>query len=295
VGSSYNGATLQVYRKDAGGSWTEVTTCTVSQGLCSFTTTNLSSFAVTQAVASSSGGGGSDIITVIQGANGTIAPGSLDNVPQGAEETFTITPNSGYQVADVLIDGRSAGAITSYTFLNVVTGHTITASFSPIPVSIPSPSVVMNSGGGGGSAAPATTATAVPPPGATTSGAAASGTASALPSTASLITELASLQSQLAVLQALANQRAAASSPRFVFRRNLEPWDTGGDVQALQEFLVAQDSGPAAEKLKAHGTTMVFGRLTLNALIEFQKKVGITPASGYFGPKTRGYVNNLDQ
>ena len=33
--------------------------------------------------------------------------------------------------------------------------------------------------------------------------------------------------------------------------------------------------------------------LALNALIEFQKKAGITPTSGYFGPITRNYINNL--
>ena len=33
--------------------------------------------------------------------------------------------------------------------------------------------------------------------------------------------------------------------------------------------------------------------LALNALIEFQKKAGITPAIGYFGSKTRAYVDNL--
>jgi peptidoglycan hydrolase-like protein with peptidoglycan-binding domain len=60
----------------------------------------------------------------------------------------------------------------------------------------------------------------------------------------------------------------------------------------LQLYLIFQNAGPAARKLKAHGVTKNFGTLTYNALMEFQKKAGITPASGYFGPKTRAYVNS---
>ena len=51
------------------------------------------------------------------------------------------------------------------------------------------------------------------------------------------------------------------------------------------------DNGPAAQKLKAHGATTTFGILTYHALVEFQRKAGIVPASGYFGPKTNAYVN----
>ena len=47
----------------------------------------------------------------------------------GDDQSFTITPDSGYQVADVLVDGASVGAVTSYTFTNVQANHTIAASF----------------------------------------------------------------------------------------------------------------------------------------------------------------------
>jgi hypothetical protein len=50
-------------------------------------------------------------------------------VAQGANQVFTITPGSGYTIADVLIDGSSAGAVSSYTFTNVSSSHTISASF----------------------------------------------------------------------------------------------------------------------------------------------------------------------
>jgi peptidoglycan hydrolase-like protein with peptidoglycan-binding domain len=70
-------------------------------------------------------------------------------------------------------------------------------------------------------------------------------------------------------------------------------WDRGADVTALQEFLINHGIGPAAAKLKIHGTTPIFGILTYYAVVEFQKKAGIVPASGFFGPITRAYVNGL--
>ena len=44
--------------------------------------------------------------------------------------TFTITPASCYQIADVLVDGVSVGAVASYTFNDVAANHTIAASFA---------------------------------------------------------------------------------------------------------------------------------------------------------------------
>ena len=51
-------------------------------------------------------------------------------VNHGASQTFTITPDTNYHVADVLVDGASVGAVTSYTFTNVTANHTIAASFA---------------------------------------------------------------------------------------------------------------------------------------------------------------------
>jgi hypothetical protein len=108
--------------------------------------------------------------------------------------------------------------------------------------------------------------------------------------TASLTAEIADLESQLAALQAEANGTMAATSS-YVFTRNLYLGITGNDVKQLQLFLISQKSGSAAQKLASHGTTEYFGILTQNALIEFQKKVSIKPAVGYFGPITRKYIN----
>ncbi|MEW6757664.1 MAG: hypothetical protein AB1347_05540, partial [Acidobacteriota bacterium] len=53
------------------------------------------------------------------------------SVPQGGDQAFTITPDTGFHVADVLVDGSSVGAAASYTFTNVQADHTIAASFAP--------------------------------------------------------------------------------------------------------------------------------------------------------------------
>jgi hypothetical protein len=70
-------------------------------------------------------------ITVTAGANGTITPGTK-TVNYGDSPTFTITPNTGYKIVDVKVDGVSnAGAVAagSYTFTNVTADHTIAATF----------------------------------------------------------------------------------------------------------------------------------------------------------------------
>ena len=73
-------------------------------------------------------------ITASAGANGAIAPSGAVAVTAGTNTTFTITPNSGFHVADVLVDGASVGAVSSYTFTNVLADHTIAATFAANPV-----------------------------------------------------------------------------------------------------------------------------------------------------------------
>lgn len=63
------------------------------------------------------------------GANGIISPAGWTSVGEGGEQTFTITPDAVYAVAKVLVDGRSVGAVSSYTFRNVTQDHTIEAVF----------------------------------------------------------------------------------------------------------------------------------------------------------------------
>ncbi len=69
-------------------------------------------------------------ITASAGGNGSISPTGSVVVNYGADQVFTITPAANYHVADVLVDVVTAGAVTSYTFTNVTTNHTISASFA---------------------------------------------------------------------------------------------------------------------------------------------------------------------
>jgi len=69
------------------------------------------------------------IITASSGTGGTIDPEGPIEVAQGAEQDFTITPDSGQHVRDVVVDGSSVGAVTSYAFTSVAADHTIDASF----------------------------------------------------------------------------------------------------------------------------------------------------------------------
>ena len=69
-------------------------------------------------------------ITASAGANGAISPTGSVTVNYGGSQSFTITASAGYHIADVVVDGVSQGAVSSYTFTNVQAAHTITASFA---------------------------------------------------------------------------------------------------------------------------------------------------------------------
>ena len=80
----------------------------------------------------SSGGGWYDSYYTIKttaGAGGSISPSGSVSVREGRDQTFTITPDKGYAVSNVKIDGKSIGAVKSYTFENVRRTHTIEVIF----------------------------------------------------------------------------------------------------------------------------------------------------------------------
>ncbi|MBW8041263.1 MAG: hypothetical protein FVQ85_14840, partial [Planctomycetes bacterium] len=97
-------------------------------------------------------------ITASAGSGGTISPSGSTQVNSGGAQTYTITSNTGYSISDVLVDGSSVGAVSSYSFTNVTANHTIAASFAINTYSItasagsggtisPSGSTQVNSGG----------------------------------------------------------------------------------------------------------------------------------------------------
>jgi type IV pilus assembly protein PilY1 len=70
-------------------------------------------------------------ITAGAGTGGSISPAGSVGVPHNGSQVFVITPDACYSVQDVLVDGTSVGAVTSYVFNNVTSDHTISASFGP--------------------------------------------------------------------------------------------------------------------------------------------------------------------
>lgn len=71
-------------------------------------------------------------ITATADKGGTITTKDLTDgkITEGENATFTITPNSGYEIADVKVDGQSIGKKTSYTFKDVDKDHKIEATFA---------------------------------------------------------------------------------------------------------------------------------------------------------------------
>jgi uncharacterized phage protein (TIGR02218 family) len=68
-------------------------------------------------------------ITASAGAHGSISPSGAASVAHGADQTFTFTPDTGYRVATVTVDGADAGTGSSYTFTAVTADHTIDVTF----------------------------------------------------------------------------------------------------------------------------------------------------------------------
>ena len=84
------------------------------------------------------------IITATAGANGSISPSGTLEVTEGADQTFSITANDGYEIASLKVDGTAVTAATSYAFTNVTKAHTIEVTFkqkdtTPVPTPTPTP------------------------------------------------------------------------------------------------------------------------------------------------------------
>jgi autotransporter-associated beta strand protein len=82
-------------------------------------------------------------ISVTSGEHGSVTPGTGE-VEYGGTPTYAITPDEGFRVAEVLVDGSSVGAVTSYQFAAVQVDHTLAASF--VPLGMPSTTVSGASG-----------------------------------------------------------------------------------------------------------------------------------------------------
>ena len=75
-------------------------------------------------------GNSTHIITASAGANGSISPSGSLTVNHGSNRTFTISADASYHIHNVLVDGVSVGAVSTYTFTDVTRNYTIAASFT---------------------------------------------------------------------------------------------------------------------------------------------------------------------
>jgi PKD repeat protein len=125
-------SSIHTYVSPANKTYTVTLTVTDSAGRKGIATDSVSAWG--PAPTSGSGGGGtgtgSATITASAGANGAISPSGSMQVGYGADQAFTMAPNANCHVEDVLVDGSSVGAVTTYTFHHVVASHTIRASFA---------------------------------------------------------------------------------------------------------------------------------------------------------------------
>ena len=69
-------------------------------------------------------------ITATAGNGGKIAPTGATNVYKGTSKAFTITPNDGYYVDSLTVDGTAVDVVTEYTFSDVTANHTIAVTFA---------------------------------------------------------------------------------------------------------------------------------------------------------------------
>ena len=117
---------------DSGYEISDVLVDGASVGAVSTYTLNVTSdHTIAASFRSTSSGGGTvrHTITASAGDGGSIDPDGSVRVRRGSDQAFTITPDEGYKISDVLVDGESVGAVSSYTFENVRANHTIEAVF----------------------------------------------------------------------------------------------------------------------------------------------------------------------
>lgn len=198
------------------------------------------------------------------------------------------TDNCNDTISHLVLNGPASGSDTvtvtpSATLCSSPTASTASGSGSGSGSNGP---VVSGGGGGGGASTPAST------PAVTTTTSVSSLIGTLQGQVQALLAKIAALKATGAVggaapsASAYANANANAS-----FKRDLKVGSIGGDAKALQVYLnthgfTVSESGAGS----AGNETTKFGALTKAALKAFQKSVGITPAAGYFGAKTRAYI-----
>lgn len=86
-------------------------------------------------------------ITASAGPNGSINPSGTIFLGQGSNLLFNATPDPGYEIDKLYVDGVDQGPITSYLFDSIIANHTISVTFKPIEIRYTITASVLGSGG----------------------------------------------------------------------------------------------------------------------------------------------------
>lgn len=236
---------------------------------------------------------------------------------------FSVTLQSGsaFQVTAPNLNRLSADTNTGNTIFTCNSSQSLIkyAPASAVTVTITPSSTLCSSdnssssstGGGGGSSTPATPAIPATPvtpsvtpatpdtpavpatPAKSASGLSATQIQSILDVLASFNADAGVIAKVKASLEGTATTGSVTSAAVGVFKANLTVGSLGSEVKALQEYLNANGYTVATSGPGSPGNeTTRFGAATKAALIKFQKAKGITPAAGYFGPKTRAAISS---
>ena len=134
ISETVEAATITGYT--VSGEATKTASGEVSANLADYTITFNYTKNSTGGGSSSGGGGGGGSSTVSSytikasaGNGGIISPSGNVSVKRGDDQTFSINPINGYRISDVIVDGKSVGAVSTYTFDSVKANHTIQVKF----------------------------------------------------------------------------------------------------------------------------------------------------------------------
>ena len=222
--------------------------------------------------------GSSATVETMTVESGNVSVTLLDN------SVFEVTAPDRNELSPSTLDDATVNICSgSESRLRYEATATRTVTITPLGTLCATASGGGGGGGGGGGSSVATQTT--------TQATTTTTTATTTPTTTQQTSDTATLQGQLTTLQSQLAQLQGAST---VFTRNLEVGGTGDEVLALQKFLNANgfaiaESGPGSPG----NETSTFGGLTRAALAKFQAANGITPAVGYFGPKTRVFIQGM--
>jgi hypothetical protein len=147
---------------------TSYNTAGLESGYSNQASTTFAATPVTYTITASAGAGGT--VTAVSNSNVSVASNGTSTitsvqVASGSNQSFNIAAASGYKVADVQVDGKSVGAVTSYSFSNVTATHSLSASFTASTTTTPPPPTttttysITASAGSNGTISPAGTAT----------------------------------------------------------------------------------------------------------------------------------------